>query len=110
MTDLDTRAERLLSVGLTVAEQLREAPAAAHATLAALDRDDLIGVASMLAACVDPDRAREQLLAWFTVQPLHRDDWTESPRPLVVEWVGPPPVDVSALVAERYQLDREVAR
>lgn len=85
MTDLDTRAEQLLGIGLTAAEQLRENGAAAvHATLAALNHTDLIGLATLMLACVDLDKAR-QLTGWQYVRPEHADERFESPRPLVIE-------------------------
>lgn len=66
-TPLDSRAERLLRLGLSTAALLRAVgPEKARKSLHDLDRSELLDVATLLAACVDIDKTTSQLTAWWT--------------------------------------------
>lgn len=83
----DQRAERLLALGLQLADNVREVdPAEYVRPLRRLSRDELEHLAVLLAACVDIDRAPTDLLAW----------WYEP--------ASATPPDVSPLIAERFDL------
>jgi hypothetical protein len=95
VADLDTRAERLLRLGLASAVLLRDGdPETARRALRQLDPTELLDLATLMAACVDIDRTEGQLLSWWTgrpgVVPLHADEWPWDAPPLRVQavWHG----------------------
>lgn len=70
-SDLDARAERLLRLGLSVAAMLRAvSPTQARKAMSGLGREELLDMATLLAACVDVDRRTSELLAWWTTPDL----------------------------------------
>jgi len=65
MPDPDARAAQLVSLALELACRIRdEDPAETHAALAELQPDDLIALATVMAALIDIDRPVSELLAW----------------------------------------------
>lgn len=85
VTELDDRAARLLDIGMLAVDQIREDPTWARNTLGRLQPAELLDVATLLAACVDPERPVVELLAWHLDGPGpdgRRDDSGEAPRAL----------------------------
>ena len=80
VVDLDTRAERLLRLGLASAVLLHDGdPETARRALRQLDPGELLDLVTLMAACVDIDRTENELLRWWTgvparVIPEHADE------------------------------------
>lgn len=71
---LDARAVRLLRMGLSTATLLRAvSPEQARKPLASLDRDELVDMVTLLAACVDIEKTTSDLVAWWLVPPTAAD-------------------------------------
>lgn len=101
---LDDRAARLLDIGMLAVDQVREDPTWARAALGRLEPGELLDVATLLAACVDPERPVVELLAWHLdgrSPDAQRDESGEAPMAIRR--------DVDVLVRERFQLPERSA-
>jgi len=86
--DLDSRAERLLRLGLSAAVLIRDGgPEMARRSLRQLDHGELLDLATLLAGCVDIDRPESELLGWWLCRPVipeHADERYGDAPPLQV--------------------------
>lgn len=86
--DLNTRAERLLRLGLSAAVLLRDGgPEVARQALRQLDPSELLDLATLLAACVDIEKPESELLRWWLRRPVvpeHADERYGDAPPLKV--------------------------
>lgn len=77
----ERRANEALKVAASLVCDVRDSAEDVEATLAGLDRQQLVALAVVLAAMVPDNRTQAQLLGWLV--PLKRADWQGRPDQVV---------------------------